>query len=459
MNKTVINIAGALVALGGLFFLSFLAGVGYILPLLLFTLFIYSRYSPRCCYDYFILGLLLTIIVFTARTIVFYPGHPSLYLIPVAAVSMLCTILFNDITLTLVLSLAASLSAGIIAGGDIYLSCILFVGGLFSGFLVLGLRRRSQIMKAGIAAGIIQTMGVVLLNTHHLDNILPQIIPNLVNGLFSGIFVAGALPIFEYLSGTATNITLLELSDSNHPLLKKMVLEAPGTYHHSLIVGNLSETAAEAIGANSLLARIGAYYHDIGKTAKAEYFIENQQVSEGGGWAHDQLKPSMSKMVIINHVKEGIELGRRYKLNDSIIDFIAQHHGTSLVFYFYCRALENEDEDEQVEEEGFRYSGPKPQSKETAIVLLADSVEGAVRALKDRTPKKISEMVRKVINNKFIDGQLDECELTLSDLNKIAGVFSRILSAVYHARIDYPAERPDDKNSNSSRAQEADRDR
>jgi putative nucleotidyltransferase with HDIG domain len=267
--------------------------------------------------------------------------------------------------------------------------------------------------------------------------LLPHCFPNFLNGLVSAILAAGSLPIFEYLLGVVTNISLLELSDFNHPLLRRMILEAPGTYHHSLVVGNLAEAAAEAIGANSLLTRAGSYYHDIGKLEKAEYFTENQCTAS----KHEQLKPSISKLVIMNHVKEGLEVAKRYRLNRRIHDFILQHHGTSLVFYFYRRALE---EAQEQNEEEFRYPGPRPQSRETAIVLLADSVEAASRTLNEPSAQRIQELVRKVINNKFIDGQLDECELTLKDLEKIASVFTHILTGIYHGRIEYPQDKDSD---------------
>jgi len=250
--------------------------------------------------------------------------------------------------------------------------------------------------------------------------------------------VLGVLPVFEYLFAIVTNISLLELADFNHPLLQKMILEAPGTYHHSLIVGNLSEAACTAVGANALLARIGAYYHDIGKIEKPGYFSENQNLELN---KHDVLSPTISKMVIINHVKDGVELAKKYKLNARLIDFIQQHHGNSLVYYFYRRALENLEEDQAILEEGFRYPGPKPSSKETAIVLLADSVEAATRAMREPNPAKIEELVHKIINNKFIDGQLDECELTLKDLEKISAVFIRILGGIYHSRVSYPEQK------------------
>jgi hypothetical protein len=225
-----------------------------------------------------------------------------------------------------------------------------------------------------------------------------------------------------------------------------MILEAPGTYHHSLVVSNISEAAADAVGANALLTRVGAYYHDIGKMVKPEYFTENQLA---GGNKHDNIEASVSRLVILNHVREGLELAKKYKLNPVICSFINQHHGTSLMYYFYQKALEDAEERTAVKEDAYRYPGPKPQSKETAIVLLADSAEAATRSLEDITPRKIEDLVRKIINNKFIDGQLDECELTLKEIELIAQSFTRVLSAMYHGRVKYP----DKKNGSDNRNQ------
>jgi putative nucleotidyltransferase with HDIG domain len=247
----------------------------------------------------------------------------------------------------------------------------------------------------------------------------------------------GVMPLLEDLFKITTDITLLELSDMNHPLLKQMVLKAPGTYHHSLMVGNLAEAAAETIGANSLLARVGAYYHDVGKIEKAEYFSENQTNAKS---LHDKLTPSMSRLIITNHVKDGVEFAKKYRLKKDILDFIEQHHGTSLVHYFFQKALERVEDETMLKEEGFRYQGPKPQTKEAAIVLLADSVEAASRTLGNPTPSRVEELAHRIVNNKFIDGQLDECELTLRDLNKIANVFVRVLIGVLHSRVEYPSD-------------------
>jgi putative nucleotidyltransferase with HDIG domain len=221
-------------------------------------------------------------------------------------------------------------------------------------------------------------------------------------------------------------------------------MKAPGTYHHSLMVSNLAEAACNAIGANALLARVGSYYHDIGKVENPEFFTENQE----GSSRHEKLTPTMSSLVIINHVKKGIELAKKYKLNKAIIDFIPQHHGTSLTYYFYQRKLEEVKDDlDQVKEESFRYPGPKPQKRETAITLLADSVEAASRTISNPTPAQLSGVVRRIINNKFTDGQLDECDLTLKDLNKIADAFIHVLAGAFHTRTEYPQEKKSDINT------------
>jgi len=327
-----------------------------------------------------------------------------------------------------------------------------FVGGLVGTYSVLGVRRRWQLIKAGVLVGLALLACIVGIG------LLTKIDPNVyigsgVLGLTCGIMVAfivtGVLPIFESMFKITTNISLLELSDLNHPLLKQLVMEAPGTYHHSLIVGNLAESACEAVGANSLLARVASYYHDVGKLEKAEYFSENLPKGERKS-KHDKLTPTMSNLIIINHVKKGVELARKYKLNKAIIDIIGEHHGTSQVFFFYQRALERVEDEEEIKKLEFRYPGPKPQTKESAIVLLADSIEAASRILSEPTPSSIKGMVRKIVNNKFIDGQLEECELTLKNLNSIADNFVRILTGVFHTRVEYPeAKEPKTKKASS----------
>ena len=357
----------------------------------------------------------------------------SFYFIPIAIIPMLCVLLFNNLEVAYFLSLATSLSLAALTTETFKAWFIFMTLCACAILLVNKAHKRTAVIQAGFIAGLIQLTSLILLE-HFWINQPERYLIILVSSLISGVIVLGVLPVFEYLLQTVTNISLLELADSRHPILQRMILEAPGTYHHSLIVGNLSDTACTTIGANGLLARIGAYYHDIGKLQKPEYFIENQQIKKN---LHDALSPTMSKLIIMNHIKEGLDLAKKYSLSPVLWDFIQQHHGSSLVYYFYRRALEGKEEDQEITEEGFRYPGPKPNTKETAIVLLADSVEAATRTLKEPTPANIEEVVRKVINNKFIDGQLDECELTLKDIEKISSVFTKILSGIYHSRVNY----------------------
>jgi putative nucleotidyltransferase with HDIG domain len=350
---------------------------------------------------------------------------------------MLSMLLFGSLEVTLLIVLAAAISTATVSQYPLQLILFFLTSAILGAILVNGARKRNTIIRAGIITGVAQFL-VLIITKSFSGGISWGAFYFILNGFATSIIVLGILPIFEYLFGTITNISLLELADFHHPLLELLIQEAPGTYHHSLIVGNLSETAAGAIGANALLSRVGAYYHDIGKLQKPEYFSENQNKATN---KHDTLSPEMSKLVIMNHVKEGVELAKKHRLNPLLIDFIEQHHGNSLVYYFYRRALESPRENQEVKEEGFRYPGPKPNSKETAIVLLADSVEAAVRAIKNPDSTKIEDLVHKVINNKFIDGQLDECDLTLKDLEKISAVFIRLLCGIYHSRVSYPDKR------------------
>lgn len=426
------------------FLISYALDMNLSVPLFLTTLFLFYRLTQKKYHGqtHNLLNItFLFVLTFAASYFIISKELPTIYipyiLIPVC---MLAGLLFNRLDISLLLTLALSLSIGTLLN-DIYFALLLFVGGVVSNIQVLGSRKRSQIIQAGLFIGIVEALMLFFIENLKVNGNVELYLKAISWGAVSGFIVLAILPVFEYLFKTVTNISLLELADFNNPLLQRMILEAPGTYHHSLIVGNLSEAACNAIGANALLARIGAYYHDIGKLQKPDYFSENQMnISK-----HDDLTPTMSKMVIINHVKDGVEMAKKYRFNPRLIDFIERHHGNSLVYYFYRRALEKVDEDEQVKEDGFRYAGPRPNTKETAIVMLADTVEAAVRALKEHTPTKITEATHKVINNKFIDGQLDECELTLKDLEKIAGVFIRILSGIYHSRVTYPEGNPPGK--------------
>jgi putative nucleotidyltransferase with HDIG domain len=261
-------------------------------------------------------------------------------------------------------------------------------------------------------------------------------IMGVISGVSSIVLVLATLPSLESFFSRITNIKLLELADFNLPLLKKLMIEAPGTYHHSLIMASIAEQAAESIGANSLLARVGAYYHDIGKLSNPEYFIENQQTI---GNPHDPLTPTMSSLVVISHVKDGVALAQKHNIDRVITDCIEQHHGTSLIHYFYHKALE---QNKEIDSANFRYPGPKPKTKVNAILMIADASEAACRTLDDPSISRLRDTVEKIINNKFTDGQFEKCPITLQDLSKIAESIVISLSGIYHARIEYQESTP-----------------
>jgi len=419
---------------GLLFLISYILGINLILPVFLLSLFacLNFLYRDSDLEGRKLLNLIFLFVIICASGYLINKRGWSIFYIPFSAIPMLATILFNELQISLLLTLAAAFTIASISGNN-YLGILFSVSGILSSILIFGARKRMAVIRTGFFIGLLQMVSLFVIDRFLIKNPAEYLIL-MLNGIISSFIVLATLPIFEILFKTVTNISLLELTDT--PLLNRLKLETPGTYHHSLVVGNLSEAACETVGANGLLARIGAYYHDVGKIEKAEYFTENQDITQS---KHDTLSPTMSKLIIMNHVKGGAELAKKHRLNPRIIDFILQHHGNSLVYYFYRRALENLEEDQEIKEEGFRYPGPKPNTKETAIVLLADSVEAATRAaLKDPDRTKIEEVVHKIINNKFIDGQLDECDLTLKDLEKIAAVFIRILSGIHHGRITYP---------------------
>jgi putative nucleotidyltransferase with HDIG domain len=244
------------------------------------------------------------------------------------------------------------------------------------------------------------------------------------------------LPIFESLFNATTNFTLMELSDLNRPLLRRLVIEAPGTYHHSLMLGNMVEAVAGEVNANGLLSRVSAYYHDIGKLAKPEYFFENKGDNIN---KHEKLSPTMSALILVSHVKEGIELARKEKLPEVIIDAIREHHGTTVMAYFYQKALEYDSHD-SVNVDDFRYPGPRPRSKETALIMLADSAEAAVRSLKEPTSPRIRTVVSRIIEARMNDGELDQSGLTLNDIAIIREQFIQLLTGIFHPRIQYPGQ-------------------
>ncbi len=424
------------VRLGGFFGVSILFGL-FVLLVGLYIKF-YERELLAGNKELLLLAVICVLILFSAKIIVVSPWPSSL--IPVAVASMLMTILINP-RIAIMTTCFLSILVGMISGNKLDIAGMSLVGGMVSIFAMKGVRKRSQVIAGGLAIGLSNMsylIGMGLIRSLDFNTYITESLFGLANGIMSAVIVTGVLPIFENTFKITTDISLLELADLNHPILKEMVIKAPGTYHHSLVVGNLAEAACEAIGANSLLARVSSYFHDIGKNEKASYFSENQT---SGDVTHDKLSPTMSSLIITNHVKNGVELAKKYNLNKKIIDIIREHHGTGLVFYFFKRALEKVT-DENIGEQSFRYPGPKPQTKEAACVLLADSVEAGSRALEEPTPSRIKGLVKKIINNKFIDGQLDECDLTLKDLEKMAEVFTHILTGTFHTRVGYPEQKP-----------------
>jgi putative nucleotidyltransferase with HDIG domain len=375
-----------------------------------------------------------------SRTISNLTFDSLLYGIPFSSGAMLVCIILNP-KIALIFGIFFSFLCSLCINYKIFLFIYPFVGGLIATLKVARCKQRTTILIAGLLVGIINVFMVIALNMITRESINPQALLMessfaLLGGLFSGIIVAGITPLIEMIFGYTTDIKYLELASLDKPIMRDLMMRAPGTYYHSVVVGNLVEAAAEAIGANPLLAKVSAYYHDLGKIKKPLYYIENQ---EGVQNPHDHLSPHMSSLILISHTKEGVELARRNRLGRAIIDIIQQHHGTNLISYFYQKAKSKEKENQQVvKEEDFRYPGPKPQTKEAGLVMLADAVEAASKTLTDPTPSRIKGLVQRIINQIFMDGQLDECELTFRDLGLIEESFTRILTGIFHHRIEYP---------------------
>lgn len=364
--------------------------------------------------------------------------HP--YFIPIAFLSLLLTILIKS-KVAQTISIFNTIFMAIIVGLDVQVIVMLSILSILSIIFLKKVEERNDIIVTSFyvgLAGFFMTLSLGFLSSSALIENFKDSIFILLGALVSGVVVIGILPIIENSFNIVTNIKLLELSNPNSELLKKLQMEAPGTYHHSIMVGNLAESAAEVVGANSILLRVSAYYHDIGKLARPEFFKENQLTSKN---PHDEISPNLSTLIIINHVKIGLEMAEEHNLPGEIRDMIAQHHGTTLVKYFYITMKNDETNDLPVLEEDFRYPGPKPQTKEAGIMMLADSVEAAVRSLKDPTPRKVDEMVYNIFVDKLDDGQLDECNLTFKDVVAIRESFLKTFGSIYHARIEYPKEK------------------
>ncbi|MDY0268722.1 HD family phosphohydrolase [Trichloromonas sp.] len=361
------------------------------------------------------------------------------YVLPFAFGAMLARIVLNS-EVAFVFAILSSLLLGALFGYSLYISVYALAGSVTSAHWVRHCKQRTTLYRAGFHLSLVNMLmivGLYLISGQAFDvQLLYKIGFGLAGGFLCAILVTGTIPLVEHLFEYTTDIKLLELANMNTPILRELMIQAPGTYHHSVIVGNLVEAAAESINANPLLARVAAYYHDIGKIRKPLYFVENMNGQEN---RHDKLAPSMSALILMSHVKDAVEMARENKLGAPIIDIIRQHHGTALMKFFYDKAKSKEEPGmPAVDERDYRYPGPKPQTREAALIMLADAVEAASRTLSDPTPARIQGMVQKIINNIFIDGQLDECELTLKDLHRIARSFNRILAGIFHHRIDYP---------------------
>jgi cyclic-di-AMP phosphodiesterase PgpH len=358
------------------------------------------------------------------------------FALPVAAGAML-TCLLLDFHLALGFAFVTSILLGIPFQGDPFMPVYYFLCSIVAALSVIQCKKRTAVLKAGALTGLVGFIviaGIDLYRGEFMTRVVYDLVAGFLGAVSITMIISVTLPFFEAVFDIATDIKLLELMDPNQPLLKELVYKSPGTYHHSILIGNLAEAAAEAIGENPILARVGAYYHDIGKIQKPEYFIENQRPTEN---KHDRLMPSMSSLIIASHVKEGVDIARSHKIPSMIVDIIHQHHGTSLITYFYKKAMELQPHS-IIAEEDYRYPGPRPRTKVAALVMLADNVEAASRTLDDPTPQRIQALTNSVITRIFLDDQLSMCDLTLRNLREISRSFSLILSGIFHQRIDYP---------------------
>lgn len=414
-------------------FLWYYVGLSIILMgsfILLFAyLFKFNKQTFKGNRIYLLYSILLIGIVFNYVVSIF-----SIYLMPLSLSGILISMLFNPLVgilssvflvTTLLLITSMPLGLGII--GLLGMSIVFFY--------LESTHQRIQLLLKGLYIGVVKavlTLSLIGFGASISTDIIVDSLLLVSSGVISGIISLGSLPIWENLFKILTPLKLMELSNPNEPLLKRLQLEAPGTYQHSLMVGNLSEAAAEKIGANALLAKVASYYHDIGKLKRPIYFKENQMNMEN---PHDSLETLQSLEVIISHREDGIKLGREYKLHNDIIDIVDQHHGTTLMTYFFHQATEKGIE---LPESKFRYQGVKPQTKEAAIVMLSDSVEAAVRSIKDIDEDKIYAMVTNIIKGKVDDGQLDESNITLNELKAIKEEYINVLKRIYHGRIEYP---------------------
>ncbi|MGH4118878.1 HD family phosphohydrolase [Clostridium sp.] len=417
----------------------YLSLAGLVCLVLLLQWFYLFKYHPQVFNDIkklIMLNILSIIAISLARIL----GIISLYVIPLACIPILMAILIND-EVAIVVNILNCILISVAVKFNLEITILAMLNSITAVMLLKKMQQRNDILYSSIYIGMIN-LAMYLSMGFLLSNSIVEVVKKAgmvsLASVLSGILAIGFLPFFESLFDVVTTVKLLELSNPNHPLLKRLLLEAPGTYHHSVIVGNLSEVAAETVGASAVIARVSSYYHDIGKIKRPYFFKENQL---GNDNPHDKITPNLSTLIIISHVKDGIELAKEFKIPKVIQDVIGQHHAMTLVKYFYVTMKNSSDKPDEIKEEDFRYPGPKPESKEAAIIMLADAVEAAVRSLPNHTTGKIEEMVNKIIKERLTDGQMDNCDLTLKDLEKIRKAFLKVLSGIYHERIEYPSDK------------------
>lgn len=369
----------------------------------------------------------------------------SPFLIPLACVPMLITLLINS-KISLTLSVLNCILISAVSGFNIEITILAIISAVLGSIALQKIQQRNDIVYSSIYISTVSaviTASIGFMVSNNALDIFQRCGFSFLGGLLSGILTIGILPALESIFDIVTTMKLLELSNPNNPLLRKLLLEAPGTYHHSIMVANLAEVAAEKVGANPVLARVAAYYHDVGKIKRPYFFKENQM---GVSNPHDKITPNLSTLIITSHVKDGLELAKEYKIPKIIQEIIEEHHGDSLVKYFYLVTKNSSDKPEEVKEEDFRYLGPIPNTKESGIIMLADGVEAAVRSINEPTKGKVSEMVNNIIKDRLNDGQLDHCDLTLKEIDIIRESFVKILLSIYHERIEYPVDKWEEKN-------------
>ena len=429
----------------------------YVLLVMGMLLLFFYKFSPEVFHDdrrLLLVGLLMLVTLAVGRVGHYY----SDFVTPIAVGPILTAILVNP-RAALALTIASAMMFGLITDQNMRVVSFVLLGSAAGVYSISKSSQGYSLVKAGLwisAANVLALLCTGLIENLDYPQILRDGAMGAVGGVAAAILSIGLLPYLEETFRITTTEKLLTLARPNHPLLQRLLLEAPGTYYHSILVGNLAETAADKIGADPVLCRVGAYYHDVGKIQRPYFFVENQANVEN---PHAKLSPSLSTMIVTSHIRDGLEFCREYKLPESVVAIVGQHHGTSLVSYFYKQATEGEH-GECIIEEDFRYDGPKPQTKEAALIMLADACEAAVRSIAKPNMNRIENTVRRIISERLRDGQLNECDLTLRDLNVIGDVFIRVLCSTCHSRIEYPAEairelerrRPRNGNGNKSAA-------